>query len=116
MENSIESLFSDEYSLFPVGAETRVMNDWGITLSQNIPNPFHGITGIIVELNRQTGYNNAAILIHNMAGTMIDRLPVALNPGENFLELNLNGRSAGYYTYSLELNGRIISVRKMFVY
>lgn len=79
-------------------------------LGQNAPNPFNGITKIpyFIPINAQ----QASLLVYNLNGQLLKSIAIQ-NFGEGVLELQTNELSNGQYTYSLEINGRIVSTKKM---
>ncbi|HEX5154295.1 MAG TPA: T9SS type A sorting domain-containing protein [Parafilimonas sp.] len=89
---------------------TVFLSDAGI--EQNTPNPFRGNTVIHYYLPKAAG--NAVININNIKGKLIKS--ISLNAkGNGQLTLEANELSAGSYTYTLIVNGKIIDSKKMII-
>ena len=79
-------------------------------LGQNLPNPFTSSTKIPYTV--PTSSKKANILIHSINGQLIKT--IAINSfGEGMLELQTTGLSKGQYTYSLEVDGRLVETKQM---
>jgi hypothetical protein len=113
VSNDFESLFCAEFSLFPVGIRSQVKHDWGIRLEHNTPNPFSDRTAIGITVNENEFYPNAAIVITDISGRVIARLPVSLKPGLNEVEYRNNGNLKGMYIYSLCIGDKPVCSEKM---
>ncbi|MBE0646604.1 MAG: M28 family peptidase [Bacteroidales bacterium] len=113
--NGVESLFCDEFSLYPVGIEGYMLKEWGVILHQNRPNPFLTKTEIVIEVTREPANSRAEIIITEMTGRVISRIPVELQPGMNSVEFSPPPGIHGLLTFSLSLNGVIAATRKMSV-
>jgi hypothetical protein len=113
--NNVESLFSDEISLFPVNVEEQVMQDWGIELRQNQPNPFRGRTDILIETGSAFLPCQAEIIISGVSGKILSRIPVHLQPGSNYVEYHPRAGEQGVLFYSLSVQGKIVMTKKMAV-
>ena len=79
-------------------------------LSQAIPNPTNGIAHISYRLPKGTAY--AQLLITDMSGKEIKI--ISLNNSGN-VDINTTSLSSGVYNYSLQVNGRVISAKKLMV-
>jgi hypothetical protein len=114
--NDFESLFSDEYTVFPVGVRTQVDRDWGIELLQNNPNPFGDRTLIRIRVNNDRSYEVASIVVSDLAGRVESTIPVRLEPGMNEVEFMNPGNLTGMFIYSLFLQGTAVCSKKMVLY
>ncbi len=81
------------------------------TLDQNIPNPLTNSTNIGYYI--PSNLHNAILMITDMNGKKIKQ--VSLQPGKGNITIDATTLSAGAYSYSLIINGRIIAKRKMIV-
>jgi hypothetical protein len=113
--NGVESLFCDEFSLYPVGIEGHLLKEWGVILHQNRPNPFMTKTEILIEVTRDPLINGAEIIITEMTGRIISRITVELQSGMNGIEFSPPPGIHGLLTFSLRLDGVIAATRKMSV-
>jgi len=116
VKNNVEGLFCDEYSMIPVGVETRIRQDWGVILEQNAPNPFSGRTEICIEAGENPGIRNASVVVNDMTGHEVYRQFIEIQSGKNFITITKAGMSAGFYTYSLVTGDKTIATLKMLVY
>jgi hypothetical protein len=111
--NGIESQFPDEYSLVVSGYGDFVAAARGIYMHQNCPNPVNGSTTITIDNYSGEGSLPAMVVLRDLAGRVVGKIPVRLSPGRNSMEYsNVHGHR-GFYTYSLEVDGRILVTRKM---
>jgi hypothetical protein len=80
-------------------------------LSQNIPNPFSGITSInyTIPFNER----NATLLITDLSGKLLKQY--RLNGGSNTLSLSASDTGKGIFLYSLVANGTEKITRRMIV-
>ena len=113
VENGVENLFCDEFSLHPVNIEGHLLKEWGVILHQNRPNPFLNQTEIVIEASVDTPHARAEIIIADMTGRIISRIPVELVPGLNTMRFKPPPGYSGLLTYSLSFNGTIAGTRKM---
>lgn len=79
-------------------------------LEQNIPNPFNTETEIpyFIPLNSQ----RASIHIYNLNGQLMQSIPIKTF-GQGTIPLSTHNLNNGSYTYSLEVDGRLIQSKKM---
>lgn len=113
VEDGVESLFCDEFSLYPVGIDGHLMKEWGVILHQNRPNPFLTKTEILVEVTRELTNPQAEIIIADLTGRMISRIPVVLQTGLNVVQFFPPSGQKGLLTYSLSLNSVMAATKKM---
>lgn len=82
------------------------------SVSQNYPNPFNGTSQVNVELKSKA---NVALEVYNMVGQKVFEIPSAsMVQGSHILTINAANLNAGFYTYSVIVNGERVS-RKMIV-
>ena len=79
-------------------------------LGQNLPNPFNTSTQIPYTI--PTSAQKANMLIHSINGQLIKTIAIK-SFGEGMLELQTTGLSKGQYTYSLEVDGRLVETKQM---
>ena len=79
-------------------------------LGQNIPNPFTSLTKIPYYIPQNS--KQAVVQVYTITGQLVKTINVR-SFGEGTLELQTNGLSNGQYTYSLEIDGRLIETKKM---
>jgi hypothetical protein len=116
VKNNVESLFCAEYTLLPVGIGNLLMNNRGIMMYQNHPNPFNQQTEIIIESSEHINITDAVLIITDVTGRTIRNIPLQIFPGKNQVTLNNDGLVKGMYTYSLSVSNKIITAGKMSVY
>ncbi|MDD5569857.1 MAG: M28 family peptidase [Bacteroidales bacterium] len=115
VENTVESIFANEQSLTTVGIYEKGSYNNEIELKQNYPNPNNGETVITVIINRSLNFDNAFIIVKDLPGREIKRIPVELKNGNNNVIFKPAHEMKGIYTYSLEINGKIIQTKKMVI-
>lgn len=81
-----------------------------VRLGQNMPNPFNKSTRI--SYNIPPDSKKAFIQLFNINGQLLKNIPIDTF-GEGIIELQTQGLSNGQYTYTLEVDGRIIETKKM---
>ncbi|MCX6234621.1 MAG: M28 family peptidase [Bacteroidetes bacterium] len=113
VENSVESLISDEYSWSTVGIRKIPEHGTGINMNQNMPNPASETTTVLIDVLQPLIKPDAEIIIKDMTGRVMDRIPVRLMTGANKITYSNIKRLQGLFTYSLSVEGRIIQTRKM---
>jgi trimeric autotransporter adhesin len=82
----------------------------GASLDQNVPNPFTGSTSIGYSLPK--GVSTAQMRITDMTGKVLAVIPLS-GSGKNTLKADVAGYAAGTYTYSLIVNGQLVSTKQM---
>jgi hypothetical protein len=85
-------------------------------MNQNQPNPFRDHTEIEIQASGNTGMNKIELIIRDITGKLIMSIPVKISTGANRIELLNPGWMKGLYTYSLSVDGKIVSTEKMGVY
>ncbi len=115
-ENGLESLFSKEVVIqnsqisVPEIEETTTLP---IELLQNRPNPFDEATIIGVLVNTNLSYKKAEIVLSDMNGKIVEKLPIALTPGVNEAYYEHGYGKTGTYFYSLVVDGNEIARKSM---
>jgi hypothetical protein len=113
--NGIESLFSreitfsnDELSVAENSTETKDFD-----LLQNRPNPFDEATIIGVKVNKSGNYEQAFILIRDLSGREIERLPIQLNNEVCEVVYEHGFAQIGVYSYTLVVDGKEVATKMM---
>lgn len=105
LQNQIEQLESEKGNNLSVEEPIAV-------LSQNTPNPSHGITTIPVEISQYT--TSAFIQICNLQGIQMKKVNVT-EKGKSEVQINTSDMKAGIYMYSLIVDNKLINTRRMVV-
>jgi len=79
-------------------------------LEQNRPNPFTNSTRIGYELPASA--QNGRLIVYDLQGTQVAEF-TNLNAGRNSVTLEGNSLQAGIYLYSLMVDGKVVSVKRM---
>jgi hypothetical protein len=111
-DNNVESLFSDE-KLVRLTGTSDVPEKKAIELFQNKPNPFDESTTISFWVNDPVSIKETYIIITDLNGKEIKRLPVEVIEGMNEVLFHHGYNMAGTYLYSLFVNGQLIGTKKM---
>lgn len=119
-ENGIESLFIGErFNDF----ETKLTNisaaQQKIKLLQNRPNPFDEATYFGVWVEEIPSYTSAEIIVRDLQGRTLRKLPIELNLGLNEVLYNFEHHAyqPGVYTYTLMLDDYpLVTKRMMYAY
>ncbi|PIZ06768.1 MAG: hypothetical protein COY57_00225, partial [Flavobacteriales bacterium CG_4_10_14_0_8_um_filter_32_5] len=111
--NTIESLFSNEVFVSATGVGSYVEPQKSFELLQNIPNPFDEVTTISVKINQPKNYQQALIVIRDLQGKIIKKLPIALTNEINEVNYEHGYGKVGIYTYSLVIDGVEVDTKKM---
>lgn len=112
--NGIESMFSEEVLEQLTGIDgIAPPKQKPIRLLQNRPNPFDESTIISFYADLIPDYKRAEIVIRNLDGQLLKRIPVQIDEGVNELVYHHGYGTAGTMVYSLEINGRVIDSKRM---
>jgi hypothetical protein len=84
-----------------------------IILLQNKPNPLDESTIISVYVAHPENYRLAVIVITDSHGREVKRLEIKLEKQLNEITFNFGNQLSGTYFYSLLLNGKKVSTKKM---
>ncbi len=115
-ENGLESLFSKEVVIqnsqisVPEIEETTTLP---IELLQNRPNPFDEATIIGVLVNKNLSYKKAEIVLSDINGKIIEKLPIELAPGVNEAYYEHGYGKTGTFFYTLVVDGKEIARKSM---
>jgi hypothetical protein len=112
-EYGVESLFSGEKNVLIDALGEISLAKQNIELLQNKPNPFDETTTIYVRVGVLPHYDSAFIVINQLDGREVMRLPVKLNAGVNEVEFNYGYQTGGTFLYSLVIDGKKFATRKM---
>lgn len=114
-ETGIESLFSIEKIILISATEeaNEEAAEKPIRLFQNRPNPFDESTWISFWVNEVPTYREATIQVIDMAGKMIQELPVVLKQGMNEMMYTHGYGVRGAFQYALLIDEKAVDARKM---
>ena len=113
VKNGVESLFSGEYVVVAVGTASGLLNDRGIRVHQNRPNPFSDQTDIIIEATASIIIKDAILVITDLTGRILRKIPVDIEPGMNVLTVKKEGLGNGMYIYYLRVANKLVGIGKM---
>lgn len=82
-------------------------------LGQNIPNPFSETT--VIQYYLPVNTTKAIIRITDMSGSPVKDIQLESQSGANQIEFQTQSLAAGTYLYSLFVNGKFVSTKKMMV-
>ncbi|MCB0680526.1 MAG: M28 family metallopeptidase [Saprospiraceae bacterium] len=115
--DGVESLFSNEESVFflPTGVKELPWMEKGYTLLQNHPNPFDEATVFAVRVERPISHREAFIVVLDLQGKELARLPITLNQGINEVVYDYQHHRyvPGTYAYSLVVDGQVLETKQM---
>jgi hypothetical protein len=80
------------------------------SLAQNIPNPYNHTTSIAYNLPAK--FSSAQIVVTDITGKTLKTVNVS-GQGKGVLHLDASILSAGYYNYSLMVDGKLIDTKRM---
>ncbi len=101
-----------------MGMETMMGKVPGTTLAKvsqlfdAVPNPANHTTRIAVEL-LEADANNAQLVVRNLLGQVVYQQK--LQEGKQNIDLHLAQLGSGIYTYSLNVNGKIVKTKRLVV-
>ena len=111
--NGVESLFSKEILISVSNGIEELKKEKGVSLLQNKPNPFDESTIISVYVDEGKKYTEAHILITDIKGKEIKRMPVELKSGMNEVIYEHGYGVSGTFIYTLIVDGKAIESKKM---
>lgn len=114
-DNNIESLFSKEIavSFDEIGLPENEIPDKGVELLQNKPNPFDESTIIGVRCATDCKYTSAEIIIRDVQGKEVERIPMDLSSEINEVTYNHGYGKTGIFTYTLMVDNVEVSTLRM---
>ncbi len=116
VENGLESLLSDEFTVITVGMNDYIKKNWGIWMEQNFPNPFSGETEIRVNITNQKDIKDASIQFTNPEGMVLHQIPLNPGAGENIVKFKPPAGYRGLIFSSLIVQGKLVQTHKMIVF
>lgn len=113
--DGIESLFSYELLIDfdELGLAEPPQYDQPFELLQNKPNPFDETTTISVRTVKDFNYQDAFIVIRDVQGKEVERLPIDLSNEVNEVIYEHGYGHVGVFLYSLVVDGIEISTKRM---
>lgn len=96
-------------------AVTTIPVEDNVELLQNIPNPFSNTTQINIRVKQASLLKNTVLIISNTSGNEMKRMQLRLHDGLNQVRYAVPRETKGVLYYSLEVNGKIVGSKKMFV-
>jgi hypothetical protein len=115
VENGLESLISDEYTVITVGVKDYIKQNWGIWMEQNFPNPFSGETEIRINVTSPHEINDASLQLTNPEGVVLQQIPLNPGAGENIVIIKPPDGYKGLVFTSLILQGKVVQTNMMVV-
>ncbi len=109
----IESLFSEEHLVHLTGIHDDNNVQKNVELLPNKPNPFDESTIISFLINDPTTIHKARVVITDLEGKTMKEIPVVVKQGMNEVLYHHGYNMAGTYLYSLYVDDRLISTKKM---
>jgi len=82
----------------------------GVSLSQNIPNPFNHTTTINYSLPQQ--YSAAKIIVVDKGGKILKEVNIS-GGGKGSLQIDAATLASGAYNYSLLVDGKLVGTKQM---
>jgi hypothetical protein len=111
LENLIAQLLETKNSEQKGGGNQDVYLSRQPTIDQNIPNPFNGTT-VINYYIPESFEKDCTIIITNVEGKEIQRIGIN-SKGDGSITLDANQLISGSYNYSLMVDGRIYTTKRM---
>lgn len=108
-------MFGQEYNARILSNTNNLSFASPVELLQNRPNPFDELTLIPIIINDPQFVKNAQLEIYTESGHPIKFIKLDLKTGLNEIlyDYQRNNYNSGNYFYSLRINGKIISTKKM---
>jgi hypothetical protein len=91
--------------------KTAQQNEIDNILYQNAPNPFNISTTIKYQLSDNA--TNAKICIYNLTGKQLQCYNLQATKGENSIEVRASSLQSGMYLYSLIVDDKLVSTKRM---
>jgi hypothetical protein len=115
VENGLESLISDEYTVLIVGIKEHNKQDWGIWIDQNFPNPFSGETGIRIIAQSPFETENVRLQFRSPSGVILQQIALDPRAGENVIKFKPPEGYRGLIFAALIIQGKVVQTYKMVV-
>lgn len=112
-DNGVESLFSGEKLVHVSIGIPEYSPEKDFALLSNKPNPFDESTTISVMVNKEKKYKTAYILVTDLGGKEVQRLPITLQKGMNEVMYTHGYHATGTFLYSLVVDGVKLQTGKM---
>lgn len=112
-EHGVESLFGAEKTAKTTTGISAKQVDTGIELLDSYPNPFDESTTIAIQVNDLKKVKEAYLMITDIQGKLIQRIPVNLSMGMNEILYTHGYHVSGTYQYTLFLDGQAVGSKKM---
>jgi hypothetical protein len=116
VENSLESLISDEYTVITVGMKDYIKQNWGIWMDQNFPNPFSGETEIRVNVTDPNDITDATLQLTKPEGVVMQQITLNLSTDENMIKIKISDGCKGLVFATLIVKGKVVQTIKMVVF
>jgi Peptidase family M28 len=116
VDNGVEGLFCDEFSDFAVGMNENSLQEWGIRLIRNSPNPFTDRTTFTIETEESFSEREASLVVTDLAGRIISIMSLHLSPGINQVEFVNYPGLKGIFPYRFYFPGTASYTGKMVIY
>jgi hypothetical protein len=115
VENGVESLISDEYTVMTVGMKDILKQNWGIWMDQNFPNPFSGETDIRINSESPVKISEASLQLRTPQGAVLQTIPIHPVAGEYIVKIRPPAGYRGLIFTSLVVEGKLVQTVKMVV-
>lgn len=109
LKSVLQSLATSNATDKSTGLAVTLSDKNSVVLNQNIPNPFAEST--VISYNIQVDFTKAQILFTTSEGNLVKTVDITEKAGN--LTVFANDLSHGVYTYSLIVDGKTISTKKM---
>ncbi len=87
------------------------LHTYGISMGQNAPNPFSGLTTITYEIPNAS---DVVFTVHDISGRVVlENAYTNISAGTHTLNVNASDFSKGIYFYSIRANGQSLSKKMM---
>jgi hypothetical protein len=108
VKDGYTGVFSEEYLVNLLGTGPLFYQS-GISIMNNMPNPWNEQTKIIIDNHPGTGNEQGNFVVQDISGRVVLSKNINLKPGENELQIKGDELLAGVYFYSLR-QGNVSSV------
>jgi hypothetical protein len=115
VENTVESIFSDEFEVITTGINDHLKKSWGLWIDRIFPNPSAGMINLSLNMDKTWKDHDAMIVLKNPEGLILQRIPLTLNQGSNLISLTPPVNSKGLILCTLSIDGIPIQTVKLVV-